>query len=245
MFRIFSGRLDVPAVTYLTDLSVHRLWVHEGVDLHLALHPLPAAEAVRLGAGTTRVVQPVVPARFVEARDKGQARLLARRALGLPDGPRLALVAGGSLGIGELECAAVDIAATGLVVPVVLCGRNDRLRHRLGRYPGVIALDWVEDMRTVYAAVDVVVQNAGGFTSLESRAMGVPTVTYRCIAGHGERNAAALDQAGWAPWFRTPDELAAGLVKVLTGSPVLRSADEDPVDVVDAIFPSRVALATA
>lgn len=240
-----SGRLDVPAVTYLTDLSVHRLWVHEGVDLHLALHPLPADEAVGLGAGTTRVVRPVVPAWFAEVPDQAWARLLARRSLGLPAGPRLALVTGGSLGIGDLERAAVDLAATGLVVPVVLCGRNERLRRRLGRHPGMVALDWVEDMRTLYAAVDVVVQNAGGFTSLESRAMGVPTVTYRCIAGHGERNAAALDQAGWAPWFRSPDELASGLAAALAGPPVVRPVDEDPLDVVDAIFPVRVALATA
>jgi len=40
-----AGRIDVPVVTYLTDMSVHPLWVHPSVDLHLALHPIPAAQA--------------------------------------------------------------------------------------------------------------------------------------------------------------------------------------------------------
>lgn len=50
-------RLRILVTTYLTDMSVHRVLVHPGVDLHLAWHELPAAQAVRLGAGTTRVVQ--------------------------------------------------------------------------------------------------------------------------------------------------------------------------------------------
>ena len=55
-------RLRILVTTYLTDMSVHRVLVHPGVDLHLAWHELPAAQAVRLGAGTTRVVQSALPA---------------------------------------------------------------------------------------------------------------------------------------------------------------------------------------
>src|ERR671928_11751 len=36
------GRLTVPAFTYLTDFSVHTLWVAPGIDAHLAVHPVPA-----------------------------------------------------------------------------------------------------------------------------------------------------------------------------------------------------------
>ncbi|WP_420711345.1 MGDG synthase family glycosyltransferase, partial [Streptomyces sp. NRRL F-5122] len=31
-----DGRLTVPVLTYLTDFSVHPLWVADGVDVHLA-----------------------------------------------------------------------------------------------------------------------------------------------------------------------------------------------------------------
>ncbi|MEU9154735.1 hypothetical protein AB0D59_30285 [Streptomyces sp. NPDC048417] len=44
------GLLTVPAFTYLTDLSVHALWVAPGIDAHLAVHPVPAAQAHAQGA---------------------------------------------------------------------------------------------------------------------------------------------------------------------------------------------------
>ena len=42
--------LDVPVATYLTDASVHPLWVHPAVDLHLAIHDLAAELIWRLAA---------------------------------------------------------------------------------------------------------------------------------------------------------------------------------------------------
>ena len=42
-----------PVVTYLTDASVHRLWVHPAVDLHLAIHELTAQQARALGGAAT------------------------------------------------------------------------------------------------------------------------------------------------------------------------------------------------
>ena len=59
-----SGRLAVPALVYLTDMAVHRLWVAPGVDAHLAIHPVPAASAVALGAQSVRTVRPAVRSGF-------------------------------------------------------------------------------------------------------------------------------------------------------------------------------------
>jgi hypothetical protein len=44
-------------------------------------------------------------------------------------------------------------------------------------------------------------------------------VTYRCISGHGETNAAALDRAGIVPWIRTPADLAPQLSRALATPP--------------------------
>jgi UDP-N-acetylglucosamine:LPS N-acetylglucosamine transferase len=46
------------------------------------------------------------------------------------------------------------------------------------------------------AAADVVVENAGGLTSLEAFAAGVPIVTYRPIPGHGRDNVKGMLAAG-------------------------------------------------
>ena len=233
-----AGRIDVPVVTYLTDMSVHPLWVHRSVDLHLALHPIPATQARALG-GRAAVVDPLAgcsrPLHLVEP----VAGL--RRRLGLPVSEPLALVTGGAHGIGALDRAAADVSGTGLAHPVVLCARNSTLRDHLRGRPGVTALGWRDDLPDVLAAVDVVVQNAGGFTSQQALAAGVPQVSYRCIPGHGETNAAALEQAGLVAWARTADELPRVLGEALARPPV-REAVRTPGghDLVDVLFPHRV-----
>ena len=200
------GLLGVPVATYLTDASVHGLWVHPSVDLHLAITDIAAAQARGWG-GRATTVQPVVRV----GRRCGEDPLAEYEVFG----PR-ALVTGGSLGIGELEQSARDIVATGVMTPVVACGSNTELRRRLERVPGVVALGWRDDLPDVIAASDCVVQNAGGFTSLEALAAGTPVVTYRPIPGHGITNAAGLEEAGLAPWPRTVDDLRLGLRRVLT-----------------------------
>lgn len=200
------GLLSVPVATYLTDASVHALWVHPRVDLHLAIHDIAAGQARGWG-GRAMTVQPVVRV----GERPGEDPLAAYEIFG----PR-ALVTGGSLGIGELEQSARNILATGLMTPVVACGSNSELRRRLELVPGVVALGWRDDLPDVIAACDCVVQNAGGFTSLEALAAGTPVVTYRPIPGHGITNALGLEQAGLAPWARSPEDLRSVLRQVLT-----------------------------
>ena len=68
-------------------------------------------------------------------------------------------------------------------------------------------------------------------------------MTYRCITGHGEANAGALDRAQIVPWIRNRAELAPRLREALTTPPRDLWADEDEgrFDVVDAILAQPVA----
>ena len=222
-----DGRLTTPVVTYLTDASVRRLWLHPGVDLHLAMHELTMAEAVRLG-GRAAVVRPVVTVR----RDDGSVE--PGWTAPWPAGRPAALVVGGSCGVGELYASAIDLLATGLVTPVVVCGSNDRLREQLAGTPGVVALGWRTDMRALVGAASRVVQNAGGMTSLESLAAGTPTFTCRPIPGHGTTNAAVLSRAGLVPWVQHAEDLEAALVRALVG-PRTSGLPADRAEVVDAL----------
>lgn len=90
------GELTCPTATFLTDFSVHRLWVAEGVDAHLALHAVPAAQATRLGARGVKVSGPLVAPRFAPPAAGGQGS--ARERFGLPAQGRLALLVAGSWG---------------------------------------------------------------------------------------------------------------------------------------------------
>ncbi|MBO0826966.1 MAG: hypothetical protein J2P24_04215, partial [Streptosporangiales bacterium] len=145
-------------------------------------------------------------------------------------------------GVGEIEAPAADVMGTGLALPVVACGRNDALRHRIERAGTGLALGWVDDMPDLLRASDVVVQNAGGLTSLESLATAVPMITYRPIPGHGLANAAALRDAGLAPWVQDRRELAAALRAAMgSGSRSLTWPAADPAALVEAIATGRAA----
>lgn len=198
--------LEAQVVTYLTDASAHRLWVHPSVDLHLAIHEVTARQARALG-GQTRVIAPVVPRRRPAA-----AHWTPPWGLERP----VALMVGGSCGVGDLEASAIDVLRTGLMTPAVVCGSNERLRQRLESMPGIVALGWRDDMDELIQHASCVIQNAGGMTSLESLAAGAPTLTYRAIAGHGTSNAAALSSAGLIPWPVNRSELETALLRVLT-----------------------------
>ncbi|MFF3911521.1 glycosyltransferase [Streptomyces sp. NPDC001848] len=210
-----SGRLTVPVLTYLTDFSVHPLWVADGVDVHLAAHAVPAAQARAAGALDVRVCGPVTDPRFrpcdTQERDRARARF------GLPPHSPIALLVAGSWGVGPVRQVALEVRDCGAAVPVVVCGRNETLAEQL-RADGIEHVHgWVDDMPGLMHAADVLLQNAGGLTSLEAFAAGLPVASYRCIPGHGLTNAAALDQAGVAVWIRDPADLKSVLHDLVDG----------------------------
>jgi UDP-N-acetylglucosamine:LPS N-acetylglucosamine transferase len=213
------GRLQVPVLTFLTDFSVHRLCVAPGVDAHLAVHRLSAGQAEACGGRPALVSGPVVGYRFhTEDGSAPPAEVQRlRERFGLPRGVRLALLVAGSWGVGEVETTATEIAATSAAVPVVVCGRNDRLRARIETTGVAVALGWVSDMPALMRCVDVLVENAGGLTSLEAMAAGLPVMSYRPIAGHGRANAEVLAAAGVASYVRSPRTLAATLLDLTDG----------------------------
>jgi UDP-N-acetylglucosamine:LPS N-acetylglucosamine transferase len=208
-----AGRLRAPAIAVLTDPSVHPLCVAPGVDLHLAPNH-EATTVVREVFGRPAATNaPIVDPAF-RPRTGAADGLAARRQHGLPLDARLALVVAGSWGVGDIEATVRDLAAATDAIPVVVCGRNTALRHRLAATGRVIALGWVDDMPSLLRAADVAVQNAGGLTGLEALASGVPLISYRCLPGHGVANAAVLERIGLAAWPRTQADLEVALAAV-------------------------------
>ncbi|WP_329454104.1 MGDG synthase family glycosyltransferase [Streptomyces sp. NBC_01497] len=210
------GALEVPAITYLTDFSVHPLWVAPGVDVHLAAHDVPAGEARALGARGVHVAGPVAGPAFGPV-DESERRAIRER-FALPSDSVLALLVAGSWGVGQVRRAASEIRDGGTAVPVVVCGTNAALLRRLRAEGFAHVRGWEPDMGALMRACDVLVQNAGGMTSLEAFATGLPVLSYRCIPGHGRTNAAALEAAGLAPWVRDDDELDTAIVELTTGA---------------------------
>jgi processive 1,2-diacylglycerol beta-glucosyltransferase len=204
-----DGRLAAPVAAVMTDPSVHPLCVAAGADVHLAPGRPCAAELTRRFGGPVATVSALVHPDFRPARDRAEVAAIRRR-LGLPRRMSLAIVAAGSWGVGQVAATARDVAASG-ITPVVVCGRNTGLRARLQARGIGIPLGWVSDMPSLLRAADVVVHNAGGLTSAEAMATGLPLISYRCLPGHGVANAAVLSGAGLSAWPQTRRALATAL----------------------------------
>jgi UDP-N-acetylglucosamine:LPS N-acetylglucosamine transferase len=87
-------------------------------------------------------------------------------------------------------------------------------------------------MPVLMAAADVVVENAGGLTSLEAFAAGVPIVTYRPIPGHGRDNVKGMLAAG----VTTSPADDAGLLAALDALAAPGPQREDQVAAARALF---------
>jgi len=227
-----TGRLAVPAMSYLTDPAAHVSWLHPDLDLHATVTAATARQAAADYGVTCTVAGPLVPARF--GVRPAPARLAALRAeLGLRDGAPVALLGGGSLALGDVAPTARVLTGAG-VTAVVLCARNEQLRRSLAGLPGVVPLGWRDDVHELLHVADVLVQNAGGLSLTEALVAGLPAVSYRPIPGHGRANAAVLDAAGLTPWARTPQQLA-GLVHAAGTRPRTAARFPDPAELVLAL----------
>nr|WP_190200907.1 galactosyldiacylglycerol synthase [Streptomyces djakartensis] len=194
------NRLPCPSAVFLLDFAVHRQWLHPGNDLYLCLSDAAAREVRRAVTAPAEVTGPVVAPDFFAA-SAGAAAWHQRFERYAPGRPPVLLSAGAWGAAAGMEGAARSLAAAGFL-PVVLCGRNERLRLRMARVPGVLVLDWVTDMPGLLSAVRVLVDNAAGQTAVQALAAGLPVVGYRPLPGHGAagvRHMAALGVSEGAP----------------------------------------------
>ena len=141
----------------------------------------------------------MVSPRFAEPQD----RAATRASLGLAPADRAVLIVSGSWGVGDVANTFRTIAASDRFVPIVVCGRDERLRERLSHIPGGRALGWTDNMPALMAATDALVENAGGLTAMEALSVGLPIISFRPIAGHGKENTAEMQQAGVSRVART------------------------------------------
>lgn len=192
-----KGKLTIPAVGFLTDVDVHALWLHKGIDKNFTVWHGSAVESIDRVGVHAQAVGPVLPDTFLDPATAVERRE-GRELLGLSADENLVLLVGGSWGVGNIGDTARAIRDSGVGTPVVLCGRNEDLLKELDAEDGIIGLGWTKEVRRLLAAADVLVHNAGGLSCLEGFAIGVPVIGYNCLPGHGHRNSLAMKEAGVA-----------------------------------------------
>jgi UDP-N-acetylglucosamine:LPS N-acetylglucosamine transferase len=215
-----TGRISTPVATFITDFGVHQLWVHAFVDVHLCVHPAAADEVGRLGGSNAMSTGPLVRSGFFEPISKLDARL----CLGIASDRPVVLVTSGSWAVGEIEKTVRYLVEQCNSRAIVPCGNDHALRSRLQGDDRIVALGWTDDMCTLVASADVVVENAGGLSAMEAFAARRPVVTFRPIPGHGRHNAEVMARVGVVQFANGADELCSAITDIDAQSETVRRA---------------------
>jgi UDP-N-acetylglucosamine:LPS N-acetylglucosamine transferase len=195
-----SGRLRIPVVSVITDLSSLRYWASPGVDLHLLTHPESVEEVRHIAGDETRVetVRGLNDPAFLSPPPPSVARARLKLAADAP----VVAVSGGGWGVGDLEGAIRAARAVPDAYVLALCGRNVNkrayLEHALAGDECVRVLGFVDDMATLLSASDVLVHSTAGLTVLEAYMVGCRPISYGWGVGHIRLNNRAFVRHGIA-----------------------------------------------
>jgi len=211
-----------PLYCVITDFTAHPFWVHDGVTRYCVGADVVVDELVEQGVPREKVRVTGIPIhpRFAQRGDLATAR----GRLGLGTDRATVLIMGGGVGMGRLGDVVEQVLGSGPEYQcIAVCGRNARLRRLLQkRYEeteerhGRIAIrGFVKDVDRLMDAASLVVSKAGGLTSSESLAKGLPMLILDPIPGQEERNCNFLVQAGAAVRLGSVREVQQRVLEVL------------------------------
>jgi processive 1,2-diacylglycerol beta-glucosyltransferase len=219
-----AGRRVPPHATVVTDFVAHGQWIAPGIDRYCVAAPEVEHEFIARGIPRQRVLVTGVPVR--PEFEESLPMLEARHALGLDvSTPVVLVMAGSDAGLGRLDDVAAALGRlAGPVQVVFITGRDRRLARRLRRTLAgrpVRVLPYVEDVRRMMAAADLLVTKAGGMTLAEAIAAELPMVIYGSLPGQERRNERFASRAGIALVAHSRRDLAAAIERALRDADLL------------------------
>lgn len=205
-------RINIPTITVITDHTVHSQWVHPFTDLYCVSSPEVAQALMHRGVDAARIVVTGIPVRqaFAHPIDPREAR--KRHNLD-PDLPIILVMSGafGALGGTVSTCHVLTHMGRPLQL-VVIAGKDRQLAQRLRgltrSFPfPVHIMGFVEEVADFMGAADLLITKAGGLTTAEAAAVGLPMIIFRPIPGQEEANAAYFSERGAALLSHSTAEL--------------------------------------
>ncbi len=226
-------------VTLVTDpFTAHPLWFYEkNLDLVVFSEKLRRVAVERHGFPAERLhVFPFILNPVYDARYGPAAIGEARRRLGIPEGKKVILVAGGGEGLRGAERIVRRFVSLGREeYLVVVCGRNRLLRRQTrliaerASASNVLVFGFVDFMPDLLNIADAVITKAGASTVLEVLATGKPAIFSTYIRGQELGNVLYAVHNGVAWYIRKPREILEKAFE-LTGDETLRDEIRKRID---------------
>jgi len=205
---IAKKKLRARNAIVVTDYDVHAMWLCRTVDRYYVAIEEAAEYLAHIGVAREKLRITGIPVDPLFAVPVNRTE--ARRHLGLDAEATLILISAGGYGIGPVEQLVRDLLE--LQKPwqiAAIAGKSEKTRKRLeelaraaGQLPTgsgrLCPVGFTTEMDKYMAAADLMVGKAGGLTTSEALARGLPMALIEPIPGQEERNADHLLEAGVA-----------------------------------------------
>jgi processive 1,2-diacylglycerol beta-glucosyltransferase len=218
-----EGRTDVPCVTVVTDHAIHSQWIHPGIELYLVSGDHVRNGLVARGIPPDRVLPTGIPVSLAFTSPLNRQRLHRQYGLDATLPTILVMVGAYNLRRGALGVYRSMVALPRPAQLLFVCGKDGRLRQAIERLAQRASMPmrvfgYVREIPELMAMSDLMVSKAGGVTTSEALAAGLPMVLVNPIPGQEEENAAFLQAIGAAVVAPRPAALC-GLITDLLDHP--------------------------
>ena len=194
----FRGRL----VTVITDYGLHSFWISGEIDTYIVGFEDTKVDLMRRGMPQNKIKVLGIPVDIPFIKDADKFTL--RQRLGIERDKFTALVISGGFGVGPMKELVCCLGSLPLPMQLlVVCGKNPLLYQDLTRLKDkfrvqVKLYQFVNNVDELMGASDVVITKAGGLTSTEALAKGLPLVIVSPIPGQETKNCNLLARYGVA-----------------------------------------------
>lgn len=225
---IAKEKLRARNAIVVTDYDVHAMWLCRTVDRYYVALEESAEYLAAIGVPREKLRITGIPIDPVFAQPVEKEE--ARKRLKLEPRAAVVLIAAGGYGIGPVERLVDDLLKLERPWQIVaIAGKAEETRRRLegiarkaGNLPGGAArlcpVGFTTEMDQYMAAADLLVGKAGGLTTSEALARGLPLALIEPIPGQEERNADHLLEAGAAIRCNNAPAAAWKIAKLLDDS---------------------------
>jgi len=230
MTRNAINRVDpaIPLITIVTDpFTAHALWFYEkNTDLVVFSRKLRDEAVNRWGFPADRIYHfPFILSRENSTRPTAEESALFRKRLGIPEGKKVLLIAGGGEGLkGADKIVSCFAKASPDMFLLVVCGRDLRLKRRAEKIvhdtavANIMVFGFVDFMHNLLNIADCVITKGGASLLMETLAAGKPVIFSTFIRGQELGNVlyTVYNGAGWL--IRKPELIIQKAVSLL-GNP--------------------------
>jgi processive 1,2-diacylglycerol beta-glucosyltransferase len=205
---IAKKKLRAHNAIVVTDYDVHAMWLCRTVDRYYVAIDEAAEYLAHIGVPRENLRVTGIPVDPLFAIPVN--RSAARSELGLDVAAPMILISAGGYGIGPVEQLVKDLLALDRPWQIAaIAGKSEKTRKRLEELakgagklssgsPRLCPVGFTTEMDKYMAAADLMVGKAGGLTTSEALARGLPMALIEPIPGQEERNADHLLEAGAA-----------------------------------------------